>query len=77
MSEQERKATLEKIQKYIDRTKMDRGNRCALVYQEAVALYHEAYEDRENLFNIISMVFDYGMAKNQRAMAKKMKEGKK
>lgn len=74
MSEQERKAELEKIQRYIERTKMGKDDRYELIYQEAAALYHEAYENFTNLVSIISLVFDYGKAKGYR---KAMKKGKK
>lgn len=74
MSEQERKATLEKIQKYIDRTKLDKDDRYYIVLGEVFALFDKARGDNNSLYDAIVLAFDYGKAKGYR---KAVKEGKK
>lgn len=60
---------IEKIQRYIDRTKVNKPN-YSLRFSEWVALGCKADEDT---LEIIALAFDYGMAKGYRAAKAKGK----
>lgn len=57
---------IEKIRRYIERTKMSRADNYCLVYGEAVELLHTA-ADTNSMFEIIALAFNYGKAKGYRA----------
>lgn len=58
---------IEKMQRYIDRTKMKGAENYCLVYCEAVELGRKARNDANNLLDVISFAFNYGKAKGYRA----------
>ena len=60
---------IEKMKRYIERTKMGRAENYCLVYGEAVELLHTA-TDTNSIFEIIALAFDYGKAKGYRAAKK-------
>lgn len=53
---------IEKMKRYIERTKMKGVDNYRLVFQEAVELSHT-----EDQFDALSLAFDYGRAKGYRA----------
>ena len=57
---------IEKMRRYIERTKMGRADNYCLVHGEAVELLRTA-TDVNSLFEIIVLAFDYGKAKGYRA----------
>jgi len=57
---------IEKMKRYIERTKMGRADNYGLVFREAVELLHTA-TDTNSMFEIIALAFDYGKAKGYRA----------
>lgn len=57
---------IEKMRRYIERTKMGRADNYCLVYGEAVELLHTV-TDTNSLFEIIVLAFEYGKAKGYRA----------
>lgn len=57
---------IEKMKKYIERTKMGREDNYGLVFGEVVELLHTA-TDTNSMFEIIALAFDYGKAKGYRA----------
>lgn len=61
---------IEKMQRYIERTKMGRADNYGLVFREVVELLHTATDtntDTNSMFEIIALAFDYGKAKGYRA----------
>lgn len=64
---------IEKMKRYIERTKMNGADNYCLVYGEAVELLHTA-TDGNSMFDIIALAFDYGKAKGYRAAKAKFKE---
>ena len=57
---------IEKMRRYIERTKMGRADNYCLVFGEAVELLHTA-TDANSMFEIIALAYDYGKAKGYRA----------
>ena len=57
---------IEKMRRYIERTKMNGAYNYCLVYSEAVELLHTA-TDVSSMFEVIALAFDYGKAKGYRA----------
>ena len=64
---------IEKMKRYIERTKMNGAYNYCLVYSEAVELLHTA-TDVNSMFEVIALAFDYGKAKGYRAAKAKFKE---
>lgn len=58
---------IEKMKRYIERTKMGKAENYCLVYGEAVELCHTARDDYDSLLEIIALAFDYGKAQGYRA----------
>ncbi len=58
---------IEKIQRYIERTKMDKSRRYQMSMNEAFALSHQAYTCGDLPIEMISLAFHYGQAKGYRA----------
>lgn len=57
---------IEKMKRYIERTKMGKADNYCLVFGEAVELLHTA-TDANSMFEIIALAFNYGKAKGYRA----------
>ena len=57
---------IEKMKRYIERTRMNKADNYCLVYGEAVELLKTA-TDVNGMFEVISLAFDYGRAKGYRA----------
>lgn len=57
---------IEKMKRYIERTRMGKAYTYCLVYGEVVELLHTA-TDANSLFEVIALAFDYGKAKGYRA----------
>ncbi len=57
---------IEKMKRYIERTKMGRADNYGLVFREVVELLHTA-TDTNSMFEIIALAFNYGKAKGYRA----------
>ena len=57
---------IEKMKRYIKRTKMGRADNYGLVFGETVELLHTA-TDTNSMFEIIALAFNYGKAKGYRA----------
>lgn len=57
---------IEKMKRYIERTKMGKADNYCLVCGEAAELLHTA-TDTNSMFEIIALAFDYGKAKGYRA----------
>ena len=57
---------LEKMQRYIEQTKMNEADNYCLVYREAVELLQTA-TDTNSMVEIIAFAFNYGKAKGYRA----------
>lgn len=58
---------IEKMKRYIERTKMNKADNYCLVYQEAVGLCNAARRNGDSLMDVIALAFDYGKAKGYRA----------
>lgn len=58
---------IEKMQRYIDRTKRKGADNYCLVYCEAVELGRKVLNDYDGLLDVISFAFNYGKAKGYRA----------
>lgn len=58
---------IEKMQRYIDRTKLDKNNRFSLTTPEAFELAHAARTMADFPVEVICLAFDYGKAKGYRA----------
>ncbi len=59
---------IEKIKQYIDRTKMDKGTRYEMSFNEALTLAREAnLSGDDSAFTAITLAFSYGKAKGYRA----------
>lgn len=65
---------IEKMKRYISRTKLDKGDRFCMNVGEAFELAARAHENNDLPLDIISLAFDYGKAKGYRAAQAKMKE---
>ena len=59
---------IEKMKKYIERTKLDKGDRFCLSWLEAMELSGEAVQTKDAAFRIIALAFNYGKAKGYRAV---------
>ena len=57
---------IEKMRRYIERTKMGRADNYGLVFGEVVELLRAA-TDTNSMFEIIALAFNYGKAKGYRA----------
>ena len=57
---------IEKMKRYIERTKRGRADNYCIVYGEALELLHTV-TDTNSLFEIIVLAFEYGKAKGYRA----------
>ena len=58
---------IEKMKRYIERTRMKRADNYVMVYPEARELFRKAENEADSLFDVISLAFDYGRAKGYRA----------
>lgn len=58
---------IEKMKRYIERTKMDKNDRFYLDMAEAFELAVQAYESTSLPVDAISLAFKYGKAKGYRA----------
>ena len=58
---------IEKMKKYIERTKLDDGGRYKIGMHEAFELARQAYKLNDLPIEIISLAFNYGKAKGYRA----------
>ena len=58
---------IEKMQKYIERTKLDDGGHYKIGMHEAFELARQAYKLNDLPIEIISLAFNYGKAKGYRA----------
>ncbi len=58
---------IEKMKRYIERTKMEKADNYCLVYPEAVGLLNAARRNGDSLMDVIALAFDYGKAKGYRA----------
>ena len=58
---------IEKMEKYIERTKMKKNDRFALTTPEAFELAHEAITMADFPIEVINLTFAYGQAKGYRA----------
>lgn len=58
---------IEKMKKYIERTKLDKNDRFCLSWPEAVEMSGEAVQTKDAAFRIITLAFNYGKAKGYRA----------
>jgi hypothetical protein len=57
---------IEKMKRYIERTKMEKADNYGIVYSEAVELVRSAI-GQDTMFDVIALAFDYGKAKGYRA----------
>ena len=57
---------IEKMKRYIERTKMGMADNYCLVHCEIVEMLNTA-TDVDSMFDVITLVFDYGKAKGYRA----------
>ena len=64
---------LERIQRYIARTGMNKNGKCCLMLQDTVALLHKGLASEDDLFETILLAFDYGRAKGYRAARREAK----
>ena len=65
---------IEKMQKYIERTKLNKDSMC-LHWPEAMELARAAAQTKDDAFKMIALAFNYGKAKGYRAAkAEKLKE---
>lgn len=58
---------IEKMQRYIERTKLDKNSRFGLSTTEAFELAHKARTMAEFPMEVICLAFNYGKAKGYRA----------
>lgn len=58
---------IERMQRYIERTKMKGADNYCLVYGEAVEMIQVGQDTIDGLFDVISLAFNYGKAKGYRA----------
>lgn len=58
---------IEKMKKYIERTKLDDGGHYKIGMHEAFELARQAYKLNDLPIEIISLAFNYGKAKGYRA----------
>ena len=58
---------IEKMQRYISRTKMDPDNRFSMGMEEAFELVSQARSSKDFSLKVISLAFNYGKAKGYRA----------
>ncbi len=58
---------IEKMKRYISRTKTDKNDRFYLSWSEAMELSGEAVQTKDAAFRIIALAFNYGKAKGYRA----------
>lgn len=65
---------IEKMERYIKRTKLDKNDRFFLTTPEAFELAHKAFADTDFPIETIVLAFNYGKAKGYRAARAKFKE---
>lgn len=58
---------IEKMERYIERTKMDENDRYYLDVKEAFELAHQARNSEDFPIKVIALAFNYGKAKGYRA----------
>lgn len=58
---------IEKMQRYIERTKLDKNDKFCMGYCEAVELGRKMKEGDDSMLEAIGLIFDYGKAKGYRA----------
>ena len=58
---------IEKMKRYIERTKLDKNDRFYLDMEEAFELAIQAHESNDLPLETISLAFNYGKAKGYRA----------
>lgn len=58
---------IEKMKKYIERTKMRGADNYCLVYSEAIEMLNIGQSTVNGLFDVVSLAFEYGKAKGYRA----------
>lgn len=66
---------IEKMKRYIERTKLSKNNRFGLNMPEAFELAYQAYTMGDLPIEIISLAFDYGRAKGYRAAKAERRAG--
>lgn len=64
---------IEKMKRYIERTKMEKADNYCLVYPEAVGLFNAARRNGDSLMDVIALAFDYGKAKGYRVAKAKVR----
>ena len=58
---------IEKMERYIERTKLDKNDRFCLGWPEVMEMVSEALQTNDTAFRIITLAFNYGKAKGYRA----------
>ena len=58
---------IEKMQRYIERTKLDKSDRFCLCWPEATEMARTAVQSEDDALRVISLAFNYGKAKGYRA----------
>ena len=58
---------IEKMERYIKRTKLDKNDRFDMTVREAFELAYKVQDMGESLIDVISLAFVYGKAKGYRA----------
>ena len=64
---------IEKMKRYIERTKLDKSDRFHMDMVEALALAHQARGSVDLLIEVITLAFNYGKAKGHRAAKAEVK----
>lgn len=65
---------IEKMKRYIERTKLDKNDRFEMTVQEAFELAYKVQDMGESLIDVISFAFVYGKAKGYRAAKAERRE---
>ena len=58
---------IEKMKRYIERTKMDKNDRYYLGHVEVFAMLEKAHQNGDFPLDMIALAFNYGKAKGYRA----------
>ena len=58
---------IEKMQRYIERAKLDKGDRFCLRWPETMEMARAAGQSKDDTVRIIALAFNYGKAKGYRA----------
>lgn len=64
---------IEKMKRYIERTKMDKSDRFCLYWPETMELARTAVQTKDDAIRVIALAFNYGKAKGYRAAKAEVK----